>query len=356
VPPRRRASSSVSARADLASRLRPLQSGLRARLSRADVLAGLIRAVNSTLDPERVADALVAHAADWLPATGWLVLAIDDAGRMRTMGARGLTAALEPGATAVGHWVIKSRDLCCAADISVDRRFGGGAPAAAVAFPLECRGRTVGALVGVDRGPASREPRFAPSTQAALLSALESGAIALDNALRVQRAEALSVTDDLTQLYNSRYLSQVLRRETKRASRSGRPLSLLFIDLDGFKGINDSHGHLYGSRALVEAASVIRQSARETDVVARFGGDEFALILPDTGSDGAFAVGERIRERIAAHGFLRGDGLDIHLTVSIGVATLPDVAASAEALIQAADEAMYHVKDHGKNGIYVAGE
>ena len=81
------------------------------------------------------------------------------------------------------------------------------------------------------------------------------------------RAEALSVTDDLTQLYNSRYLSQVLRRETKRASRSGRPLSLLFIDLDGFKAINDTHGHLYGSRALIEAAGLIRQCARETDVV-----------------------------------------------------------------------------------------
>ncbi|NUR54992.1 MAG: hypothetical protein HOQ29_11130, partial [Acidobacteria bacterium] len=108
----------------------------------------MIRAVNSTLDPERVADALVAHAADWLPATGWLVLAIDDAGRMRAMGARGLPAALEPGATAVGQCVIKSRELFCAADISVDRRFAGAAPAAVVAFPLECRGRTVGALVG----------------------------------------------------------------------------------------------------------------------------------------------------------------------------------------------------------------
>ena len=169
------------------------------------------------------------------------------------------------------------------------------------------------------------------------------------------RAEALSVTDDLTQLYNSRYLSQVLRRETKRASRSGRPLSLLFIDLDGFKSINDTHGHLYGSRALIEAAGLIRLSARETDVVSRFGGDEFALILPDTGSEGAAAVGERIRERINAHPFLAGDGLDIHLTVSVGVATLPDVAASTEGLIQAADEAMYHVKDHGKNGIYIAG-
>ena len=162
------------------------------------------------------------------------------------------------------------------------------------------------------------------------------------------------MTDDLTHLYNSRYLNQVLRRETKRASRSGRPLSLLFIDLDGFKAINDTHGHLFGSRALVEAAAVIRGSARETDVVARFGGDEFALVLPDTGSEGAFAVGERIRERIAAHVFLAEDALDVHLTASVGVATLPDVAASAEELVQAADKAMYAVKDSGKNGIQAA--
>jgi diguanylate cyclase (GGDEF)-like protein len=183
---------------------------------------------------------------------------------------------------------------------------------------------------------------------------LEPASVALDNALLLKRAEALSVTDDLTHLYNSRYMNLVLRRETKRASRSGRPLSLLFIDLDGFKGVNDVHGHLCGSRALVEAAAVIRGSARETDVVARFGGDEFALILPDTGGEGAFAVGERIRERIAAHHFLVGDKLDVHLTASVGVATLPDVAASADELVHAADKAMYQVKDSGKNGIQAA--
>ena len=86
---------------------------------------------------------------------------------------------------------------------------------------------------------------------------------------------------------------------------------------------------------------MIRGSARETDVVARFGGDEFAVVLPDTGSEGALAVGERVRDRIAAHGFLADDGLDMRLTTSVGVATLPDVAASAEELIQAADGAMY---------------
>jgi diguanylate cyclase (GGDEF)-like protein len=182
----------------------------------------------------------------------------------------------------------------------------------------------------------------------------EALANALDKALLLKRAQALSVTDDLTGLYNSRYLNQVLRRETKRAARGARPLSLLFIDLDGFKLINDTYGHLSGSRALVEAGAVIRGSARETDVVARFGGDEFALILPDTGGAGAMAVAERICERIAAHQFLGASGLSIQLTASVGIATFPDVGGSPDELVQAADSAMYRVKDRGKNGIQVA--
>ena len=169
------------------------------------------------------------------------------------------------------------------------------------------------------------------------------------------RAEALSVTDDLTQLFNSRYLHEVLRKETKRAVRSGRPLSLLFVDLDGFKGINDVHGHQLGSRALVEAAGVIRSSARETDIVARFGGDEFALILPDTDPEGARAVARRIRERVGRYKFLAERAPGSRLTASIGVATLPDAADTAEGLLQAADAAMYQVKEKGKNGINIAG-
>jgi two-component system cell cycle response regulator len=98
----------------------------------------------------------------------------------------------------------------------------------------------------------------------------------------------------------------------------------------------------------------MRGCARETDIVARFGGDEFAVVLPDTGSEGAVAVGERYRERISAHPFLGTEGLDIHLTASVGVATLPDMAASAEELIKAADTAMYRVKDRGKNGVLLA--
>jgi diguanylate cyclase (GGDEF)-like protein len=345
-------------RTDFADRLRPLQPALRRKLGRADVLAEMTRAVNSSLDPERVADTLVQRVSEWLPAPCWLVLAVDDAGRVRALAARALSSTLTDPAQAVGEWVLQKGEIFAAANLADDSRVSQDttrARAAVIGFPLECRGQTVGALVALDRAPATRQPKFTAGTLSRLLAALEPGAIALDNALRVQRAEALSVTDDLTQLYNWRYMQQVLRRETKRALRGNRPLSLLFVDLDGFKSINDSHGHLFGSRALVESASVIRASARETDIVARFGGDEFALVLPDTASDGAVSVGERIRDRLAAHRFLEGDGLSIALTASVGVATLPDVAATAEELIQAADEAMYWVKSHGKNGIHVAG-
>jgi diguanylate cyclase (GGDEF)-like protein len=310
--------------------------------------------VNTSLEPPKVAETLVERASTWVPAPCWAVVSADLSAQLSVLADRGLTPDMGPAVYAIATWVMEHGQEFVTADLRTDPRLQDPFVGAVMAFPLSCRGRRVGAIVGLDRLPSSREPRLAPSMLRQVRVLLEPASVALDNALILKRAEALSVTDDLTHLYNSRYLNLVLRKETKRASRNGRPLSLLFIDLDGFKGVNDTHGHLCGSRALVEAAAVIRGSARETDVVARFGGDEFALVLPDTGSDGAFAVGERIRERVAAHMFLAGDGLNIHLTVSVGVATLPDVAASADELMQAADKAMYRVKDAGKNGIQAA--
>ena len=339
---------------DLATRLRVFQRALRSQVERRDALLDIVRAVNTTLEPPKIAELIVERSATWVPAPCWAVVSSDLSGAVSVLAERGLTPDMGPAVYAIAAWVMSRGREFAAADLKCDSRVSDPSVGAVLAFPLSCRGRCVGALIALDRQPSAREPRLAASMLRAVRILLEPASVALDNALLLKRAEALSVTDDLTHLYNSRYLNLVLRRETKRASRSGRPLSLLFLDLDGFKGVNDTHGHLFGSRALVEAAAVIRSSARETDVVSRFGGDEFALVLPDTGGEGAFAVGERIRERIAAHTFLVGDGLDIHLTASIGVATLPDVAASAEELVQAADKAMYRVKESGKNGIQAA--
>jgi len=352
----RRASeiSSTTPGLDLATRLRVFQRALRSRVERRDALIDIVRAVNITLEPPKIADEIVERASSWLPTPCWAVVSSDLSGQLSVLSDRGLMPDMGPAVYAIAKWVMSRGQEFTTANLQRDPRVSDPAAGAVMAFPLSCRGRRVGALVALDREPSAREPRISASMLRAVRILLEPASVALDNALLLKRAEALSVTDDLTHLYNSRYLNQVLRRETKRASRSGRPLSLLFIDLDGFKAVNDTHGHLFGSRALVEAAAVIRQSARETDVVSRFGGDEFALVLPDTGGEGAFAVGERIRERIAAHKFLAGDGLNIHLTGSVGVATLPDVAASSEELVQAADKAMYAVKESGKNGIQAA--
>jgi diguanylate cyclase (GGDEF)-like protein len=339
---------------DLATRLRVFQRALRSRVERRDALIDIVRAVNTTLEPPKIADEIVERAATWVPAPCWAVVSSDLSGQLSVLSDRGLMPDMGPAVYAVARWVMNRGQEFATPNLQLDTRVTDPAAGAVLAFPLSCRGRRVGALVALDREPSAREPRLSVSMLRAVRILLEPASVALDNALLLKRAEALSVTDDLTHLYNSRYLNQVLRRETKRASRSGRPLSLLFIDLDGFKAVNDTYGHLFGSRALVEAAAVIRQSARETDVVSRFGGDEFALVLPDTGGEGAFAVGERIRERIAAHKFLASDGLNIHLTGSVGVATLPDVAASSEELVQAADKAMYAVKETGKNGIQAA--
>ncbi len=220
-----------------------------------------------------------------------------------------------------------------------------------IALPLVSGERVVGALEGIRT---RSDARSFSRSEAALLTPLTFPiAAALLNSVRVAEAERLSLTDDLTRLRNARYLRQFLVNEIKRARRYRSNVAALFLDLDDFKQINDFHGHLAGSHALMELAAVVLPSVRDTDCVVRYGGDEFVLILTETGIEEAVRVAERLRAKIEAYRFTGGRKLNFTLTASFGVAVFPLHALSPQQLIACADRAMYQAKAADKNCVRV---
>jgi two-component system cell cycle response regulator len=178
---------------------------------------------------------------------------------------------------------------------------------------------------------------------------LEQSALALENAGRYSVARDLLNIDELTGLYNYRYLEIALEREVRRAERYGLSMSVIFLDVDMLKSVNDRYGHLVGSRVLKEVAAVIKKSVREVDIVIRYGGDEYTIILIETGRQGAAVVAERIRRTIADTALFLDDNLSVKLTASLGFACYPEDSHSKLELLEMADRAMYHGKGRGKN-------
>lgn len=162
----------------------------------------------------------------------------------------------------------------------------------------------------------------------------------------------LSNTDPLTQVYNRRYLMDMLGKEMLRAERKGSHLSILMIDIDHFKQVNDRYGHQAGDQALISLANLSQQGLRSYDFVARYGGEEFVLTLPETAHDDALLIAERLRSNIQSHaysGALKG----LATTASLGVATYPtDFISTVADLIREADEAMYRAKAAGRNRVF----
>jgi diguanylate cyclase (GGDEF)-like protein len=180
-----------------------------------------------------------------------------------------------------------------------------------------------------------------------------STALALENRRLAQDLHRLAVTDDLTQVYNYRFLKTALRRELKRAARFGQQLSVVMIDVDNLKMYNDVNGHLRGSLLLKDLAGLCAEQVRSFDVLAKYGGDEFTIILPQTDQDGACVVAERVRAAVEEHAFALSQAGGI--TVSLGVATFPADGIDSTGLLQAADRALYRAKRAGRNRLERSG-
>jgi len=179
--------------------------------------------------------------------------------------------------------------------------------------------------------------------------------LALKNILKINDAKTLALTDDLTGLRNQRYLESHLEYELKLAKKHKKPLSLLFIDIDKFKCVNDQHGHLIGSKILRELAEVMKRSVRdpEKDKIIRYGGDEYVIILSNLDSEGAYKVAERLRKKVEGYIFLKADK-KISVTISIGISNYPETSFTKEEILNLADKALYAAKKLSRNAVYSA--
>jgi len=189
----------------------------------------------------------------------------------------------------------------------------------------------------------------------ALLEALaDYAAIAIENARHVQRIHELTITDDCTNLYNARHLNFMLDTEIYRSQRYGYQFTLIFIDLDHFKQVNDTHGHLVGSKLLGEIGKAIKIHCRLIDFAFRYGGDEFVLLLPQTSKENAYIVARRLHKLIRETEWLTEAGMNIRITASVGLASYPMDATSKADLLHLADEAMYSVKNTTRDSVAAA--
>jgi diguanylate cyclase (GGDEF)-like protein len=213
-----------------------------------------------------------------------------------------------------------------------------------LALPVRVEGRVAGGIWLFSDGRPFQRDDF---ERAELV--VEQAELALINAERFLQAREKAFVDDVTGLYNARYLLSALDREVNRASRAQSKLSVLFLPPDRYMAFNARYCQLIGSRVLRELGALLQESVRAIDTVGRYGGDEFTILLVDTGLEGARAVADRIRQSVADKGFGAERGLDLRLTISIGVATFPMHGETRERLLDLADKAMYLAKALGRN-------
>jgi diguanylate cyclase (GGDEF)-like protein len=322
------------------------------------------KALTSSLQLDQVLRTIMEKIDEFLRPDNWSLLLLDEAKQELyfELVVGKASPSLKDVRIKIGQgiagWVAQNGETVVVPDTAKDTRFFGQVDEktktetqSIVAVPVKFRDTCLGVIELINcMGPEGFDNR-----DLKLLEALaDFAAIALENARHVKRIHELTITDDCTTLYNARHMGFILDTEIYRSQRYNYEFSLVFIDLDHFKQVNDTHGHLVGSRLLAEIGNALKNKCRLIDFAFRYGGDEFVLLLPQTSKESALNVARRLHKMIRESKWLESEGLNIKVTTSLGVASYPADSRSKEGLLHLADEAMYLVKNTSRDSVAAA--
>jgi diguanylate cyclase (GGDEF)-like protein len=342
---------------------RRLLNKLEEQVHRAELLGDLIRLFSSSLQVDELLDRIVSKSTELLGDTSFIVLS-NESGQIRLESAASkdrdrmvkmLIATVNFGGELLNGKLFADM-LARRQPVVIPNLQQANLPVpmkalveklslmSLLAVPIQTKEVILGAFISIG----SESKVFGPDDVASASALADFTAMALENAGLFAELQRSAITDSLTGAYNTRFFNEVLGRETARADRYTTPLSLLMIDIDAFKLVNDTFGHIVGNKVLTEIAGTLKQTVRNTDFVFRCGGDEFGIVLPGTSLEGGMHVAQKILQRVEAANILGSLGYSGQVTVSIGLSEFHR-GCHFETLVAEADQALYDCKRFSKN-------
>ena len=320
------------------------------------------KAITSSRDLKEILSMVMEKISELLQPKNWSLLLLDNETNELKFeivvgaGSKKLKDLRLKVGEGVAGWVAREMKPLLVPDVNKDPRFCKKADEVShfttqsiICVPLTTRGKCLGVIELINK--VEEGAGFSEGDLLVLTTLADFTAIAIENAMFLNKVQELTITDDLTKLYNSRFLHSRLDYEVERARRFNYEISMIFLDLDYFKEVNDVHGHLSGSKLLREVAGLLASMLRTVDMACRYGGDEFIILMPGTSKKNAALVAEKLRASIKEKAFLADEGINIRLTASFGVASFPQDANSKEELIHKADHAMYDAKNRTRDAV-----